>query len=127
MSEETNHKALRQEPVADIQRNQHKTGKRKVWRFKSEWLPEKTFTTRSRVDGEWVDTVHTLKQIMALEGIGFYYARMGPIHPYCKFKTLEDAMRSWEAMIQKKEIHDLSKYWLENTETGEMIILSHIT
>ena len=125
MSEETNHTEQRQQPAPDTNRCQHKTGKRKVWRFKSEWLPEKTFTTKTKVDGKWVKESFTLQEMR--ESDRFYYAKLGPPIPYHKFKTLEDALTSWRAMVHKKEVPEKAKYWLENTDSGEIVDLSHIT
>ncbi len=122
MSEEANHTELRQQPAPDSHRDQHKTGKRKVWRFGSEWLPEKRFFREYRKEGKWVKESFTLQEMR--ESDRFYYDKLGPPIPYHKFKTRQDAMRSWQSMVQKKEIGNRGcKYWLENTATGEIVNL----
>ena len=122
MSYEPQYKTLRQEPACDAHRDQHKTGKRKVWRFKSEWLPEKRFIKRIKVGDEWVDKSYTLEQ--ARKKAWFYWQGNGPSIPYGKYKTRQDALKSWESMKQKKLIGNRGcKYWLENTDTGEIVKL----
>ena len=127
MSYDPQYKTIRQEPACDAIRNQHKTGKRKVWRFKSEWLPEKRFIVRKRLSiGKWEDKSYTLEE--ALNNECAYFVKFGPRRPLQKFKTREDALKSWQSMKQKKEVGNRGcKYWLENTDSGEIVNLSHIT
>ena len=125
MSYEPQYNPLRQEPACENHRNQHKTGKRKPWRFKSEWLPDKRFITHRRINGVWEQVSYSLAD--ALRRLEFSHLRDGPIHPFQKSKTRQDALKSWQSMIQKKQVPEKAKYWLENTESGEIVNLSHIT
>ncbi len=122
MSYDPQYKTLRQEPATEIHRDQHKSAKRKVWRFKSEWLPEKRFVRQYIKKGKWYSESFTLEE--ALEAGLFYSAMNGPPIPYHKFKTRQDALKSWESMKAKKLIGNRGcKYWLENTDTGEIVHL----
>ena len=122
MSYDPQYKTLRQEPATEIHSNQHKTGKRKVWRFKSEWLPEKRFIRQYINKGKWYSESFTLEE--ALEAGFFYSAMNGRPIQYHKFNTRQDALKSWESMKAKKLIGNRGcKYWLENTDTWEIVDL----
>jgi len=58
---------------------QYKTGKRKVWRFGSEWTPEKRFIKQALVNGEWIEKSYTLEE--ARTSAWFFGAGFAPPRP----------------------------------------------
>jgi hypothetical protein len=125
----------KQLPPEEGKKKPAKRSSKKPWKIQGKWKDGILFnhTTRIWSNGSWreesnkqytYDEIIQLKEAGKLGTYDFWGVIDGPhMWRFSKYKTLKSAMEAWETSLKKDGRDDRVIYWIENTDTGEIVEL----